>query len=374
MKFKKGNEVEVLKREQQFESWFPGIIVSADRYTCTVRYDLVLNSEGNPIVEDVCKEDVRPYPQPVNGREEWVVGDTTEAFDLHCWRVGKVVKVLNNNNFVIRLSGSIQLKGFQKANLRVRHAWQNNKWVVTEKVGEQLLPEHEHHEDAGTRKNSGREKITTYYPVSTSKREHKCNFKSSARDAVMGGSVKRRKSLIEAEQYDMWSIGSPTLLKQVGVVSSPKWKFGKQCMSRSKMDVETKETNNLHTYFLPVCPTKESDESSVASCSSNGPVYYISQNFRNLRDDSGSSFNEAESLCASESGRRCSPSYDEVELEADVHKLELHAYRLTMQALYASGPLSWEQESLLTNLRLSLHISNEEHLFQLRQLLSSQVH
>ncbi|KAF7075240.1 hypothetical protein CFC21_080027 [Triticum aestivum] len=55
----------------------------------------------------------------------------------------------------------------------------------------------------------------------------------------------------------------------------------------------------------------------------------------------------------------------------DVHELELEAYRSTVRALHASGPLTWEQESLLTNLRLSLNISNEEHLLQLRRLLSS---
>lgn len=55
----------------------------------------------------------------------------------------------------------------------------------------------------------------------------------------------------------------------------------------------------------------------------------------------------------------------------DVHELELEAYRSTVRALHASGPLTWEQESLLTNLRLSLNISNEEHLLQLRHLLSS---
>jgi hypothetical protein len=54
----------------------------------------------------------------------------------------------------------------------------------------------------------------------------------------------------------------------------------------------------------------------------------------------------------------------------NIHELELQAYRSTVRALRAAGPLTWEQESLLTNLRLSLNISNEEHLLQLRHLLS----
>ncbi|XP_039003814.1 uncharacterized protein LOC120130704 [Hibiscus syriacus] len=57
----------------------------------------------------------------------------------------------------------------------------------------------------------------------------------------------------------------------------------------------------------------------------------------------------------------------------DIHELELRAYKSTVKALYASGPLTWRQEFLLTNLRLSLNISDEEHLLQLRHLLSAQV-
>ncbi|KAJ6862309.1 hypothetical protein NC652_039220 [Populus alba x Populus x berolinensis] len=47
---------------------------------------------------------------------------------------------------------------------------------------------------------------------------------------------------------------------------------------------------------------------------------------------------------------------------------KLHAYRCTLGVFYASGPLSWEQEALLTNLRISLNISNDEHLMELRNL------
>lgn len=57
-------------------------------------------------------------------------------------------------------------------------------------------------------------------------------------------------------------------------------------------------------------------------------------------------------------------------LAAEIHRLELHAYRRTIEALHASGPLSWEQEEMVTDLRISLHISNDEHLMELRNLVS----
>ncbi|KAF2310693.1 hypothetical protein GH714_016334 [Hevea brasiliensis] len=73
---------------------------------------------------------------------------------------------------------------------------------------------------------------------------------------------------------------------------------------------------------------------------------------------------DAESFCQWGYGEENIPFPMKEELAAEIHRLELHAYRCTMEALYASGPLSWEQEALVTNLRLSLHISNDEHLME----------
>ncbi|KAI7753491.1 hypothetical protein M8C21_027363 [Ambrosia artemisiifolia] len=87
----------------------------------------------------------------------------------------------------------------------------------------------------------------------------------------------------------------------------------------------------------------DSDNCSVGSCSSR----------RRLSNY----------LLSSESSRS--------EEDGGVHGLELHAYRFTLEALYASGPLSWDKEALLTNLRINLHISNDEHLEGLRNLIST---
>eukprot|EP01018_Ginkgo_biloba_P026970 Gb_02304 [translate_table: standard] len=56
----------------------------------------------------------------------------------------------------------------------------------------------------------------------------------------------------------------------------------------------------------------------------------------------------------------------------EVHKLESLAYRSVLNALRARGPLNWQQEILLTDLRLSLHISNDEHRIELTQMCSAQ--
>nr|GEY85631.1 hypothetical protein [Tanacetum cinerariifolium] len=42
------------------------------------------------------------------------------------------------------------------------------------------------------------------------------------------------------------------------------------------------------------------------------------------------------------------------EYAAEVHRLELQAYYCTIEALHASGPLTWEKETMVTNLRPKL--------------------
>jgi hypothetical protein len=108
--------------------------------------------------------------------------------------------------------------------------------------------------------------------------------------------------------------------------------------------------------------SRDEAECSVASCSVNDPdrLYGNARGAAAFPDDAMSS-------CPFTSGTEEEGDDEPV----DVHALELEAYRSTTRALYASGPLTWEQESLLTNLRMSLNISNEEHLRQLRRLLSS---
>ncbi|XP_066309096.1 uncharacterized protein [Miscanthus floridulus] len=54
-----------------------------------------------------------------------------------------------------------------------------------------------------------------------------------------------------------------------------------------------------------------------------------------------------------------------------IHHLELEAYAALMKAFHACGnALSWEKEGLLSDLRVHLHISNDEHLQVLNVILN----
>lgn len=178
----------------------------------------------------------------------------------------------------------------------------------------------------------------------------------------------------------------PTPLKQVHGVGFPRDVIAEECIPASvnnrktgisDMDIERrKQTGAVGCSFGENLESNDADSvtCSVGSCS------ITSRNSYKLQfpvsagpfEDVDGPFSDAESVCQRgyEEGN-CSPPTQE-ELAAEIHRLELHAYRCTIEALHASGPLSWEQEALMTNLRLSLHISNDEHLMELRNLISSE--
>ncbi|KAF9686911.1 hypothetical protein SADUNF_Sadunf02G0039100 [Salix dunnii] len=119
-------------------------------------------------------------------------------------------------------------------------------------------------------------------------------------------------------------------------------------------------TEWLFTSSSPLL-TEDSNPSSVASCSPNGFVDSSSHRFQKPLDNTSHNSDAESSFLSFPVIKRLTPCFEQMQ-DAEIHELEFHAYRSTVQALYASGPSSWDQESLLTNLRLSLNISDEELL------------
>ncbi|XP_022758308.1 uncharacterized protein LOC111305234 [Durio zibethinus] len=401
MKFRKGNLVEVLRKEHDpCGSWFTGNILSSDGDNYIVRYKLLMDQERKQVVEKVKGKDVRPLPPSVNGKS-WAVGDMAEVFDIQCWKVGKVAKVSKNNDrFVIKFFGSIQLKEFHASCLRIRQAWHGNKWMMIGKVAKgkdlanNFTPKIPYHAGGLLLKTSlhrsktllsgrkyrvgqhdgGADNVTKCLCMRAISRGHAHQSEDCNMDPLFGGTLKKRKSPPCSRGCDETLKGALPLFKQVDDISCPHIgvdeKFIKHSTNRNNR-MEDKTPHCLFDSSRPVWSTEVSDQCSVASCSYNGVANYAGQishkSSENTPDnsDAESSF---PSLCG-QRDLRLSP----VDIVVDVHELELHAYKSTVEALYASGPLTWEQESLLTNLRLSLNISDEEHLLQLRHLLSAQV-
>ncbi|KAF8400695.1 hypothetical protein HHK36_013995 [Tetracentron sinense] len=406
MRFKKGSKVEVLsKKEVPSGSWRSAEIISGNGHNYSVRCNFPMGTTSDAIVERVSRKAIRPCPPPVEGAESWVPGDVVEMFDSDSWKMATVLKVMDGNYFLVRLLGSSLEYRVHKSDLRVRQFWQDDKWVIvgegfgncedwksnilsTSKCYQKLsfqVPE----ADTRMKLCAGDD----CFPVANNiafQEFHMVSSRtlkrgSSHLEAYAGAARKIRVIEKESRRHQQIGQGRPSApLKKVDAVASPGEMLGEKYMHAScnnitgfsEMDMERgKKADGGVEFFLARSIEPNGADScacSVGSCSSNSNSPY-KLHCRSLTDpiqDTGSHFSDAESCCGLEYVEEKCPLSTKGELATEIHKLELNAYRCTMEALYASGPLSWEREALVTNLRLTLRISNDEHLMELRNLVS----
>lgn len=129
---------------------------------------------------------------------------------------------------------------------------------------------------------------------------------------------------------------------------------------RGKFPTLHLKTSPVHTH---------SCVSSVGSCSANGDkVSYRSGSHHT--EDCGDYCSDAESFCGEKYLGEQIHSKDRKRKVSYSDNTEFDTYRRVIEALYASGPLTWEAESNISDLRKSLGISNDEHLMLIRNIIS----
>ncbi|KAM7490290.1 hypothetical protein LguiA_033211 [Lonicera macranthoides] len=393
MRFKRGSKVEVMIKEEVMTSWRCAEIISGNGHTYNLRYDCYLGTTSEAAVERVSRKFIRPCPPPVEGAQSWLAGDIVEVFDNNSWKTAAVSKVVYGEEYyVVRLLGATQEFRVHKLSIRVRMSWQYDKWVV---IG----------------KGSGSCGDAEFCKLSTSKRvisntnmhggedylapvQNNCGLQES--HMVSSWTRKRASpycsSIVNAYNGDVTKIRSTNegsmrrrLVTKVDAVTYPRENLGEEYMhtsfsNRSNGYYELKG-RKLNIGCSPARSSElsdsDSDECSVGSCSgiSRSPNIF-SRRFLAFRcRDPDTLCSDAESCNCSgqEEGENCSDFPRDEELTDSIHRLELHAYQCTVGALYASGPLTWDKEALLTNLRITLHISNDEHLMELKNLISAGV-
>ncbi|CAL9059825.1 unnamed protein product [Musa banksii] len=397
MRLTKGSKVEVSNtKDVPSGSWRIAEIISGNGHNYFVRYARC-PSDSSMGVERVPRKAIRPCPPPVEAPNDWMPGDFVEVFDNNSWKIAQVSSVAGGNYYSVKLSGCSRRFTADKSLIRMRQSWQNNKWVVVQKnSGEQSVRPQRGLSKGG--KSDFRLTQSCIQPDISVVRNH---FSIQNHDAleefirVSSRATKKRKleafpteesctnasrkmGKIEKDgrHQEIVAGNLPHLLEKVGVVASARTVVDEKYMRSSLNNRITSITElkrgipNLdnHAIMSLDCSDAESTSSSVGSCSISENAY--------------GSPNHCVSFSSQDSYTR--PGHEEVlyglgrelslpskeELGAEIHQLELHAFRSMMTAFYASGAISWEQESLLTNLRLMLNISNDEYLSELRNLMS----
>ncbi|KAK9929617.1 hypothetical protein M0R45_026711 [Rubus argutus] len=395
MRFKKGSKVEVLnEKEVPSGAWQCAVIVSGNGHTYSVRYDWSPNLEGQAVVERVPRKAIRPCPPPVQREDIWAVGDVVEVFDVGFWKMAKVVMVFDENYCLTRLLGSFEEFRIHKSRIRVRQVLKDDKWIVIGKgpgsgyhnqmsspvprinlriklpAGNHCLPPPE---------NSSCEDSHIVFSTSLKRTSPCCSPYTEAYPRKMRAIAK------ESGRQEVVFRSPSSLLKKVDAVAYPRENLGEKymhtsfvCPSTRYYEKEKGSLNGADSCFERSSEVSDLDTDacsieSVGSCSviSNSSNKLYGYNLAGNNEDEDMLSSDADSFCSgADMQENCSPTL-KGDVTARMPRLELHAYRRTLMLIHDSGSLSWEQEDLLANLRMSLHISNDEHLMEVRNLISA---
>ncbi|XP_051151653.1 uncharacterized protein LOC127265734 [Andrographis paniculata] len=415
MRLGKGEKVEVMNRKDSPVSWHVANILSCNGHNYHVQYDSCPVMPNQQMVETVPRKFVRPCPPTVQGLENCGVGDIVEVFHEYAWKNAVILKTLEGKKqvkskkiplqvvsalrkqFYVRLLGNSQEFIADGSNIRMRHAWQDGNWILIGKnsrVTEEIVASKPSTSNCYQKTNFQTQQFnrrprnvpqtncTNSKDESAFGKSHIISSRSQKRMSPYCSSVvemhhcrAQKLRVLEKDGEKQRRVAGP-ILEKVDAVAYPKEYLGEKNMHASfkiasfNQEQRAKLTDNVGAKNSG--NSSDSDACSVGSCSitdqnpNNFQIPFALQPFR----ETDALCSDAESCYGSGSERSSSlPPKEEVEIS--IRRLELHAYRRTLEALYASGSLSWEQEALLTNLRIMLHITNDEHLMELKNLISA---
>ncbi|KAJ0247380.1 ENT domain-containing protein [Hirschfeldia incana] len=342
MRFRKGSKVEVFSsKEAPYGAWQCAEIISGNGHTYSVRY---YSFNEDAVVERAPRKMIRPCPPPVDV-ERWKSGELVEVLDDFSWKAATVREELSGKYYVVRLLGTTAEFTFHRANVRVRQSWQDERWVAMGKV-------------SGSGKSS-----TLTGPDLQRKLQPQMKSVLPREPSVVSPRVLKRPLPHNWTECAESYTGNLKKIRSLEASSkNPQTGCCQVVRVRSKGFSESSIPAGNDCY--------DSDACSVGSCSATS---YDGSNMRPCMPD-GSRQQQADS-CSSDAESYCGvreKAKREHSFGGDVARSscrsELYTYRSTLGDLFASGPLSWEQETSLTDLRLSLNISDDEHLMETAEI------
>ncbi|XP_019088866.1 PREDICTED: uncharacterized protein LOC104730029 isoform X1 [Camelina sativa] len=373
MRFRKGSRVEVFtNKEAPYGAWRCAEIISGNGHTYNVRYCSfqLEHEEEDTVTVRVPRKIIRPCPPHVDV-QRWETGELVEVLDNHSWKAATVREELCGNYYLVRLLGTPAEFTFHQVNLRVRQSWQDETWVAIGKI-------------SGSVKSS----TLTGSDVHQKLQPH-TNNKLVHEPSVVSARVLKRPSPYDWSECAESCTGNPKKIRSLEK-EGQKHRFSAQKVDAFACRPESRggkshlqaSFNNKKTGCCQIVRVRskgfsesvragsldadsDSDACSVGSCSatsydeSNMPPCMLDDS----SNQSDSCSSDAESSCGlGEEARREHPSARDGAGRSC--RSELYTYRSTLGELFSSGPLSWEQEASLTDLRLSLNISDDEHLME----------
>ncbi|CAN6819434.1 hypothetical protein Bca4012_007807 [Brassica carinata] len=343
MRFRKGSRVEVFSsKEAPYGAWRCAEIISGNGHTYSVRY---YSFHEDAVVERAPRKMIRPCPPQVDV-ERWKSGELVEVLDDFSWKAATVREELSGKYYVVRLLGTPAEFTFHKANVRVRQSWQDERWLAIGKI-------------SGSAKSSTLTGPDLYRKLQPQMKGILLREPSVVSPRVL----KRPLPHNWSECAESYTAKTKKIRSLEGSSKNPQTGCCQTVRVRSKGLCESLVADDCYDSYA--C--------SVGSCSATS---YDGSNMRPCMLDG---FSQQADSCSSDAESHCGPGEEEARRKDSLAgdgarsscRSELYTYRSTLGNLFASGPLSWEQETSLTDLRLSLNISDDEHLMEVRNLISA---
>lgn len=142
MKFHRGDQVEIMSKEEGFDgSYYPAIVVSElDKNEYIVQFKTLLKDDRSGLLRQVhTLDDIRPIP-PEIPRTRFYMKDKVDAYDGDGWWVGTIIAIEESESeeevkYTIDFDTTEEQRKFTLEYLRVHQDWVNGKWKISSRRG-----------------------------------------------------------------------------------------------------------------------------------------------------------------------------------------------------------------------------------------------
>uniref|UniRef100_A0ACD5TM06 Uncharacterized protein n=1 Tax=Avena sativa TaxID=4498 RepID=A0ACD5TM06_AVESA len=342
-------------------AWRAGEVIWGNGHSYVIRW-----SDGGPDSERISRKFVRPIPDPdVQMRlpKDLAAGDIVELLDSGLWKWVEVVRV-GDRHFDVKYIGNTGVFMVDGSVLRPRLLYGQNGWAMV-------------HKNSQTTTKSA----VPSHPIAGK------NIKSKAISDFSAHAVKLGKTKRSDHTVD---IARDVKRFQCNGGTNMLFAERQEPAARSNDNIKVMDLHPSH--YLQETGSNDDDASSKSDTSSStgdsssssrssvsnskGGDPAVSTTVQHCKENQEAESQLLPPTCkeeekdSDESRASARMQRHEVEVvmkqeeqqhDRRVHDLELEAYVSVVRAFRAAGSLTWTREELLSDLRVQLHISRDEH-------------
>uniref|UniRef100_A0A0E0JL28 ENT domain-containing protein n=1 Tax=Oryza punctata TaxID=4537 RepID=A0A0E0JL28_ORYPU len=416
MRINLGNKVEAWCGDPSMGGWRLGVVVWGNGHQYNIRWD-----GGDVVSGRIRRVSVRPPPPHIEIPADLEAGDLVEALDDRMWKLAELVRAAGDGDgeLAVKIVGSPSAITVPRSMVRVRQVLTDGDiWVATYK-GEEIPGAREptarpnaaanRRAPAAAAKHRPAADQFVPPPASSSHQWAKIKRSRHAMDHDAVGEVRRveanskRIRAMEEEEGELFveygnveviHVNQPTAVfvnkqqemsddeesdddaKSVSSAGSGRSRESDGgSNSESDSDGSSSETDNGDHAAARSPPGEAQGANQPPPSQPQGPQHVKEERADDVDDDMTKSRATAmqprPAVAAMQrhlANERPPAAAAAAEVGEQIHRLEVDAYAALMKVFHATGALTWEKEELLTQLRLHLHVSGDEHLQLIRAL------